>query len=61
MTLSLLSIYVDPGFLNASLHRNGGILFFLLALLILSPVLLLLQRSERQAGTPSLPSPSLVP
>ena len=46
VTLSLLSIYVDPSFLTGSLHRDGGILFFLLALIILTPVLRLLQKSE---------------
>jgi exosortase len=47
VTLSLLSIYVDPSFLTGSLHRKGGILFFLLALVILAPVLWLLQKSEQ--------------
>jgi exosortase len=45
-TLTLLAIYVDPGFLYGRLHRQGGITFFLLALLLLLPVLRLLQRSE---------------
>jgi exosortase len=49
VTLTLLSIYVDPGFLKGSLHHDGGFVFFLLTLLILSPVLLLLQKSERQS------------
>src|SRR5208283_1489244 len=31
-TLSMLGIYVDPGFLNGKLHHHGGVLFFLLAL-----------------------------
>ena len=47
VTLTLLSIYVDPGFLTGRLHRQGGVLFFLLALAILAPVLWLLQKSER--------------
>jgi exosortase len=46
VTLTLLSIYVDPGFLKGSLHHDGGFVFFLLTLAILSPVLLLLQKSE---------------
>lgn len=45
-TLTLLSIYVDPSFLHGSLHRDGGILFFLLALAMLWPVLIYLQKSE---------------
>ena len=50
VTLTLLAIYVDPGFLTGTLHRNGGVVFFLLALGILLPVLRLLQKSEK--GTP---------
>ena len=46
VTLSLLSIYVDPRFLTGSPHHQGGILFFLLALAILAPVLWLLQKAE---------------
>ncbi len=45
-TLTLLSVYVDPGFLTGRLHHEGGFVFFFLALAILAPVLLLLQRSE---------------
>jgi exosortase len=51
-TLTLLSVYVDPSFLTGSLHHDGGFVFFLLALAILFPVLLLLQKSEH-APTPS--------
>ena len=47
-TLTLLSIYVDPRFLTGSLHRDGGFVFFFLALAMLWPVLLLLQKSERR-------------
>jgi len=39
-TLTLLSIYVDPSFLTGRLHREGGFVFFLIALLILRPVFL---------------------
>jgi exosortase len=45
-TLTLLSVYVDPSFLTGRLHHQGGFVFFLLALAILFPVLLLLQKSE---------------
>ena len=45
-TLTLLSIYVDPSFLTGNLHRQGGFVFFFLALLILFPVFLWLQRSD---------------
>jgi exosortase len=45
-TLTLLSIYVDPGFLTGSLHRQGGFVFFFLALLMLLPVFLWMERSD---------------
>ena len=52
VTVTMLSIYVDPGFLTGRLHQQGGILFFLLALVFLAPALRLLQTSERsRAGT----------
>jgi len=51
VTLSLLSIYVDPGFLTGSLHRDGGVVFFLLALVLLVPVLWLLQKSDQTGST----------
>ena len=47
MTLSLLSIDVDPGCVTGSLHHKGGTVFCLL--LIPSPVLLWRQKSERSA------------
>jgi exosortase len=47
VTLTLLSIYVDPGFLYGNLHREGGFVFFLLALFLLFPVFVALERSER--------------
>jgi exosortase len=47
VTLTLLSIYVNPNFMYGDLHRDGGFVFFLLALAMLWPVLVLLQRSER--------------
>ena len=56
-TLTLLSIYVDPGFLTGKLHHEGGFVFFFLALAILFPVLLLLQRSELVTADPSGPVP----
>jgi exosortase len=45
-TLTLLSLYVDPSFLTGKLHRDGGFVFFLLALAMLWPVLVFLQRQE---------------
>ncbi len=46
--LTLLAMYVDPGFLYGKLHHRGGIVFFLIGLVLLLPVLLFLQRSERK-------------
>jgi exosortase len=51
VTLSLLSIYVDPGYLDGSLHHQGGIVFFVLALILLAPVLRVLQKSEQDRQT----------
>jgi len=46
-TLTLLSIYVDPAFLTGRLHHEGGFVFFLIALLILCPVFLWLEKSDK--------------
>ena len=50
-TLTLLSLYVNPGFLHGDLHRDGGVVFFLIALAGLLPVLILLHRSEIKSPT----------
>ena len=47
-TLTLLSIYVNPGFLHGRLHREGGLVFFLIGLLLLFPIFLVLEKSERK-------------
>jgi exosortase len=49
VTLTLLASYVDPGFLYGRLHREGGVVFFLLGLLLLAPLVWLLQRGETPA------------
>jgi exosortase/archaeosortase family protein len=46
VTLSLLAIYVDPGFLYGRLHRSGGFVFFLMGALLLLPLLWALRRGE---------------
>lgn len=46
VTLTLLAIYVDPSFLTGSLHHDGGIVFFLIGMVMLIPVLALLRRGE---------------
>jgi exosortase len=45
-SLTLLAMYVDPGFLTGKLHHEGGVVFFLVGLAFLIPVLCLLRRSE---------------
>lgn len=47
VTLTLLSIHVNPGIIESRLHREGGIPFFLLALLLTYPILKALMRRER--------------
>lgn len=54
--LTLLAAYVDPGFLYGSLHRNGGVGFFLVGVVLLSAVLHLLMRG-RGAGRLELKRP----
>jgi exosortase len=51
VSLSLLAMHVDPGFLTGQLHHEGGIVFFLLALAILAPLLVLLRKSETDVET----------
>jgi exosortase len=54
-TLTVLAMYVDPSFLFGRLHHQGGVVFFLIGLVLLLPVLALLKRGEswleaRQTG-----------
>ncbi len=45
-TLTILAQYVDSGFLFGRLHHEGGVVFFVVGLLLLLPVFWLLQRGE---------------
>jgi exosortase len=45
-TLTILSLYVNPSFLYGRLHHDGGVVFFMLGLLLLAPFLWFLVRSE---------------
>lgn len=47
-TLTLLSIYVDPSFLHGSLHREGGFVFFLIALGLIYPIFRFLEKTEHE-------------
>jgi exosortase len=62
VTLTLLANYVDPGFLFGSLHRQGGVVFFMIGLLLLIPVFWLLQRNEpkMQPKAPAITGPAAV-
>jgi exosortase len=53
VTLTLLANYVDPGFLYGNLHREGGVVFFMIGLLLLVPVMWLLQRGESKNNSPA--------
>jgi exosortase len=49
-TLTLLGTYVDPRILESDLHREGGIPFSILALLLMAPILYFLRKTEGQRG-----------
>jgi exosortase/archaeosortase family protein len=46
VSLTVLAMHVDPNFLYGKLHNQGGVVFFLVSLLLLAPVLWWLQRGE---------------
>jgi exosortase len=48
VTLTLLAIHYDMGFLKGSLHHEGGIVFMLAGLCLMYPLLLILIRSEEK-------------
>jgi len=52
VTLSVLSIYVNPSFLTGNLHHRGGIVFFLLALGLIFGLTELLRRLEARHVNP---------
>jgi exosortase len=43
-TLTLLALFVNPSFLFGRLHHQGGVVFFLIGLLVMFPILALLRR-----------------
>jgi exosortase len=57
VTLTLLAEYVDPSFLYGSLHREGGVVFFMIGLLLLVPVFLVLQRGEPRTSASHIKFP----
>jgi exosortase len=48
ITLSLLGNYVDPRILASSLHKEGGLPFFILGLALLAPILFFLRKTENK-------------
>ena len=59
VTVSLLTIYVDRGFLHGWLHTSGGIVFYLLGLLSLVPIIIVLQRWDIKNGIAPIGMPAL--
>lgn len=61
VSIALLTLYVNRGFLHGWLHRSGGIVFYLLGLLALYPVIQLLRGLENvanQSRTEAMPVPA---
>jgi exosortase len=48
VTISLLTVYINRGFLHGWLHQSGGVVFYALGLLTLLPILNLLKKHEVQ-------------
>jgi exosortase len=53
--LSILGVYVDRRILESELHRDGGILFFILALVLYGVVIMLLRKAEGRSRNGSEP------
>ena len=53
VTLTLLASYVDPRFLYGNLHREGGVVFFMIGLLLMVPVFGILQSGEHDPNVPT--------
>jgi len=47
-TLTLLSHYIDPRIIESPLHREGGIPFFIVGLLLMAAILFILMKSEKK-------------
>jgi exosortase len=54
VTLTVLATYVDPGFLYGNLHREGGVVFFMIGLLLMVPVYWILQAGEQAPELPAV-------
>ena len=47
-TLTILASYVNPNFLTGDLHHKGGVVFYLIGLVLLWPIYWLLKRGEQK-------------
>jgi exosortase/archaeosortase family protein len=45
-TLTLLANYVNPDFLYGNLHHRGGVVFFVIGLILLVPLFWYLRKGE---------------
>jgi exosortase len=52
-SLVLLSLHVDMRFMTSRLHRDGGFVFFFIALLLMFPLLKLLQKHDSGGVSPA--------
>jgi exosortase len=52
-TLTLLALFVNPSFLFGRLHHHGGIVFFLIGLIVMFPILALLRRTNTSKTRPN--------
>lgn len=59
VTLTLLALYVDPSFLTGKLHHQGGFVFFLIALGVVYPIWVILQKTEHAKPPAELPAEPL--
>ena len=54
-SVSYLSAYVSMSFMTGNLHRKGGVLFFLLGLILLAVLVRLLRPREQRRSAPAHP------
>ena len=60
VTLTMLAIHVDPGFLSGRLHHEGGFVFYLISLALVYPIWKVLQKTERSRSISSAPQEVLI-
>jgi exosortase len=58
VALTILASYVDPSFLFGRLHRDGGVVFFLLGVALLVPFFWLLQKGDTPRFESSVTPPN---